>query len=212
MATPDNPEDRVLWVYSSTSATEVEARYNAWADSYDRDLTDTFDYVLPGDARRSWRNSSIPGLACSMPEPGRVSSGSTCTNKDFGTSPGSISAPECCAMPSIQLPMPGLRSPSWGEPLPFCDDVFDAMIGVGVFTDGHAPAAGLREIVRVVRPGGVVLLPIRTDILESHGFAPMFSRLVADDSWRELSVSEPYAPMPKGEPDVMTQTRIWVVN
>ena len=43
-----------------------------------------------------------------------------------------------------------------GEPLAFENDRYDAILGVGVLTLGHAPANSLDELVRVTKPGGCI--------------------------------------------------------
>ena len=52
-----------------------------------------------------------------------------------------------------------------GEHLPIPSDAYDAMVSVGTFTFGHAPASSFDEIVRVVRSGGylVFTLPAEGD-------------------------------------------------
>ena len=55
----------------------------------------------------------------------------------------------------------GFHQMVMGERLNFATDSFDAIIGVGVLTLGHAPAHSLDELVRVTKPGGVVAFTLR---------------------------------------------------
>lgn len=61
--------------------------------------------------------------------------------------------------------------------LPFADDLFDLVIcqqGLQFLAD---PAAGLRQIYRVLRPGGRVVLAIWTELAKSPGHAVLFRAL-----------------------------------
>lgn len=211
MTTPDNPEERVRWVYVSDSAREIEARYDAWAGDYNADLTETFDYVLPRRCAAELAELVDPNSCVLDGGAGTGLVGSELRAHGFTDIVGVDISAEMLRQAEETGAYRELHKAELGLPLPFDNDVFDAAICVGVFTDGHAPASALPEIVRVVRQGGVVLIPIRPDILDSHGFREMFERLVHDGAWTEVSVSEPYPPMPRGEPDVMSQTRVWQV-
>ncbi len=211
MSTPEDPEARVRWVYSSGSADEVRARYDAWAARYDADLTETFDYVLP--RRCAAELAELVGPESQVLDVGAGTGlvGTELRSHGFSDIVGIDISAQMLRQAEQTGAYRALHRADLGLPLPFADDAFDAAICVGVFTDGHAPASALPEVVRVVRGGGIVLIPIRPDILDSHGFRDMFDRLVLDGAWTELSVSEPYPPMPKGEPDVMSQSRVWRV-
>ena len=54
-----------------------------------------------------------------------------------------------------------LHRAALGQPLPFADGAFAAAVSAGVFTTGHVGAEGLDELLRVVRPGGVLVLTVK---------------------------------------------------
>ena len=93
-----------------------------------------------------------------------------------------------------------------GETLGFETGQFDAVISIGVFTLGHAPVDSFDELVRVTRPGGYVVFSLRVDMLE-EGYQDYFDKLTADGRWKLAEASDPYQPLPKGEPEVFHQ--IW---
>ena len=93
-----------------------------------------------------------------------------------------------------------------GEELSLATDRFDAVISVGTFTDGHAPASAFFELVRVTRPGGHIVAAVRGDIIDSHGFSDVFDELVSEKVWELVERTEPRAAMPKTEPDITPQT------
>ena len=94
-----------------------------------------------------------------------------------------------------------------GEELGFETDSFDAVISVGVFTTGHAPAHAFDELARITKPGGFIVFSLRVDLYEKDGFKEYQAGLEEAGKWKLAELSEPYYPLPKGEPDVVH--RIW---
>lgn len=85
---------------------------------------------------------------------------------------------------------------------------FDAVVSVGVFTVGHAPANSLDELVRVTRPDGHIIFTLRPDVYEKSGFKEKQAALEAEGKWELVEVSDKFQTLPKGEPNVFHQ--IWV--
>lgn len=97
-----------------------------------------------------------------------------------------------------------------GGPLDtFASDEFDAVILVGVFSYGQAPAHALEEIVRATRPGGVIAFTMRVDFFESNamGVRDKIEELEKAGAWRLLELSEPEQYLPKKDPSVLF--RVW---
>ena len=63
--------------------------------------------------------------------------------------------------------------------LPFEDGRFAGAVCAGVFTTGHVGAEGLDELLRVLRPGGVLVLTVKDKTWED-GFAARVAALAAD--------------------------------
>ena len=95
-----------------------------------------------------------------------------------------------------------------GEHLDFPTGAFDAVITVGVLTVGHAPAESLDELVRITKPGGHIVFSLRPDVHQNDGFKEKQEQLETEKKWRLVLESEPFQPLPKGEPEVMPQ--VWV--
>ncbi len=101
----------------------------------------------------------------------------------------------------------GFHQMALGGHLDFLTDEFDAVISVGVFTQGHAPPSSFGELVRITKPGGIILFSLRADSYVNDGFKEHQSRLESSGGWELAEVTEKYQPLPKGEPDVWHQ--IW---
>ncbi|MFI5658333.1 hypothetical protein [Streptomyces sp. NPDC051684] len=62
----------------------------------------------------------------------------------------------------------------------FADDSYDVSVCCGVFTLGHVPPTGVRGLLRVTRPGGLVLLSTYSKYLAGSDFVA-YVRRQADD-------------------------------
>lgn len=97
-----------------------------------------------------------------------------------------------------------------GQPLDlFRDDHFDGVILVGVFSYGQAPAHALEEIVRLVKPGGVIAFTMRTDFFDSDamGVRSQIAELEGQGAWRCVEVSEAMQYLPKKDPKALF--KVW---
>ena len=208
----DDPEERVRWVYASGSAEEVRERYDAWASRYDEDLLGSYDYALP--------RTTAADFARWVKLPARV------LDAGVGTGLVGIELAEAGFEDLVGIDIsPGmlvqarktglyaeLHEMTLGEHLAFPSDHFDAVISVGTFTDGHAPATGFHELCRVTRPDGFVIAAIRGDIIASHGFGDVFEDLERSDTWSLVERTEPRVAMPKTEPDLTVETWVFRVR
>jgi len=91
----------------------------------------------------------------------------------------------------------------------FPNNHFDAAILVGVFSFGQAPAHALDEMVRVIKPGGVVVFTMRTDFYESDamGVRSRIEELEDADVWQLAEITDPEKYLPKKDPNAMF--RVW---
>ena len=203
----ERPQNRVQWVYAAKNNQELEARYEEWAPQYDRDLSE-FEWTSPRIA--------VEMLTRYAPQEAKI--------LDVGAGTGLVG--ECLIdagyrdLQAIDL-SPGMLKVArqkniygnlWqmilGERLSFASDTFDAVIGVGVFSTGHAPVHAFDELVRITRSGGHIVFSLKTDVYEQAGFGEHLGNLEAAGNWTLIERSKPFHPLPKGEPDVVH--RVWV--
>ena len=199
--------DRVQWVYSSSTNQELEERYDQWATEYDKDLAEEFAWNAP--------KTAVDLFAKHVPTGARI--------LDAGAGTGLVG--ECLAdsgyrdLYAMDLSVGMLEEArrkalykefhqmTLGEELGFDTDSFDSVISVGVFTTGHAPAHAFDELARITKPGGLIVFSLRVDLYEEGGFKEYQAGLEEAGKWKLAELSEPYHPLPKGEPDVIH--RIW---
>jgi len=85
-----------------------------------------------------------------------------------------------------------------GRPLGFADDRFAAVTSAGVFTDGHAPLAGLDELVRVTRPGGRLVFSVARGYLDGP-FDEKADALESEGAWNAVDETDTYNSAPLGD-------------
>ncbi|NQW22691.1 MAG: class I SAM-dependent methyltransferase [SAR202 cluster bacterium] len=198
---------RVQWVYESTSNKELEERYDQWASDYDQDLAKEFSWNSPQNATNVF--------AKYVDRSGRI--------LDAGAGTGLVG--ECLAavgyknLVAMDLSNGMLeeakrknvynefRQMALGVTLDFVTDEFDSVISVGVFTLGHAPANSFDELARITKPSGLIVFSLRVDTYESKGFKEQQTRMEESGVWQLAEMTEPFQPLPKGEPEVWH--RIW---
>jgi predicted TPR repeat methyltransferase len=176
------------------SADEVAALYDEWADTYDTDI-DASDYNIPEK------------IATMLSEHGSIEGEILDAGCGTGRSGEALRAIGALSMLGIDASAASLvvaeRKGLYSETLtvdlkqklPFADDRFTAAISAGVFTYLGNPEPVLRELLRVVRPAGVIIFSQRTDLWEMFDCGAIVQRLVdASLCEADVSTAQPYLP------------------
>lgn len=82
-----------------------------------------------------------------------------------------------------------------GGALPFADGAYAGIVCAGVFTTGHVGAEGLDELIRICRPGGVLVVTVKGTVWDD-GFGAHVATLEQDGHISVLEETEPYVSMP----------------
>lgn len=82
-----------------------------------------------------------------------------------------------------------------GGTLPFADGAYAGIISAGVFTSGHVGVEGLDELIRICKPGGVIVLTVKGSLWDG-GFAARIDELAKAGVLGLAEVTEPYVSMP----------------
>lgn len=179
-------------VYDATSAEQIAAAYDLWADSYDAEM-----------AKAGYRHPSI-GLALLA----RHAPRGTGPVLDAGCGTGLLGdwlgimgfAPvEGLDLSAGMLTVArrkgcyaALHQLALGGPLPFADGQFAAVISTGVFTTGHVGAEALPELIRITAPGGCLVLTVKTTLWDG-GFS---DALHSAPGISVVETTAPYVSMP----------------
>ena len=199
-------EQRVQWVYGARSAAESRRRYDQWAPQYEQDLVDTYGYRLPDTIAEDFTRWVTPPATVLDAGVGTGLVGACLADLGFRDLVGLDNSPAMLAETARKGIYRALHEMTLGQPLGFESAIFDAVISAGTFTEGHAPASGLRELARVTRPGGHMVVGIRPDIIESHGFAEIIDELAATRVWVVVDRTEPRVAIEKLESYVLVET------
>ena len=203
-----NSEERVQWVYASENNEQIEERYDQWANEYDEDLADDFGYVMPRMAAEIFERFVAKDARVLDAGAGTGLVGVELNRLGYSNLEAMDISRGMLEVAGAKNVYGALHQKVMGEPLGFETDSYDAAIGVGVLTLGHAPASSLDELVRVTKPGGVVAFTLRPDVYRQNGFREKQDELATEGKWELMDVTEEFRGMPKGEPDVFFQ--VWV--
>ena len=198
--------DRVQWVYAAKNNRELEERYDEWAGDYDRDLREEFEWIAPRATVGVFGKYVTPTAKILDAGVGTGLVGECLIDAGYHDLHGIDLSEGMLDAARRKAIYRELRQMTLGEPLDFVDGTFDAVISVGVFTTGHAPAHAFDELVRITRNGGHILFSLKTELHE-QGFGQYLDDLVTVGKWSLVECSERYRPMPKGEPEVEHQ--VW---
>ena len=205
-------DQRVQWIYASTTNEQLAERYDEWAKEYDDDLENTFVWLAPirgaeALAARVAKDAKIldagAGTGLAGVELQRLGYGDICA---MDLSEGMLE--EARAKGCYN----DFRQMALGGRLDFDTDTYDAVISTGVFTPGHAPPSSFVDLCRVTKPGGYIVFSLRPDTHLELGFKEQQDALEGSGAWSLVEVSDQFAALPKGEPDVMHQIWVYRVN
>lgn len=201
-------KNRVQWVYAARNNQELEARYNEWAQDYDSDLSEEFGWTAPKVAARLFAKYVAPNGKILDAGVGTGLVGECLVEAGYRDIQGIDLSEGMLEKARVKGLYQNLQQMTLGESLNFADDTFDAVISAGVFTTGHAPAHAFDELIRITKGGGHIVFSLKTESHQQGGFGAYLDHLEAAGSWALAERSEPYHPLPKGEPDV--EHHIWV--
>lgn len=69
------------------------------------------------------------------------------------------------------------------------DDSFDAVVAAGVLTHGHAPPESLDGILKLARPGGMIVFSLSAIAYDELGFKQKITALEESGKWEKLDQS-----------------------
>ena len=201
-------QDRVRWVYAAETSAQLSERYDHWAEDYDADIKDVFDWRAPGQAVEFFAKYVSRGYRILDAGAGTGLAGQALASLGYENLEAMDMSPGMLDQARKKGVYKDLHQMVMGETLGFASGSFDAVIAVGVLTLGHAPASSLDELARITKPGGYIVFTVRTDLYENRQFKQKQDELVAEGKWTLVEASEEFQPLPKGEPEVMH--RVWV--
>ncbi|MGB6117639.1 MAG: class I SAM-dependent methyltransferase [Mesorhizobium sp.] len=204
--------DALEQVYAARSEAELASAYSAWSNAYDAE-TAALGYCLPF-VIASWVARHVqPGEGPLLDAGcGTGLSGPCLAALGYPVIDGLDMSGDMLKLARARSVYRELKQAVLGQTLPWPDNTFAAFFSTGVFTEGHAPATGLNELVRLTRPGGHAIFTVRDTILEAKGFTSVFAELEAANRWRKIEESPTFRAFAIAEPDVLVKTFVFRVS
>lgn len=205
---PDGYINYVQRVYESRNNGELASNYDAWSETYDEDTIDNWGRQDP-DVGADVFARHVP-IDARILDAGAGTGivGKLLADKGYGNIAGIDLSEGMLEQARFKGVYQELRQMVLGERLDYADDEFDAVISIGVFTQGHARPGAFDDLIRVVRSGGKIVFGLRTDVYEDEGFKEKQSALETESKWKLIERSEDFLGMPKKQLD--KYNNIWV--
>ena len=193
---------RAKRVIEARSESEVRDGYDAWAAKYDADHANFGVLLL----------AHFVGLFCRHVPPGtgpvldagagtgRL--GDTLYLHGYDNFVGIDLSP---GMLEVAAAKPGYRETRvqrLGDPLDFDDDSFPAVASLGAFAPNLAGAGAFDELVRVTRPGGLLVLSMRAGFEAVTGFDRRRNELEIRRRWSYVDGIDDFVSHPEFDPSM----------
>lgn len=182
-------------VYGARGAAEIARVYDTWAEGYEREMAGVgyrHPQICLALLARHLPRGAEPILDAGAGT-GLVGEGLAILGypraEALDISPGMLRVARTKGVYSA------LHEADLAGPLPFDDNRFAAVVSAGVFTTGHVGVEALDELLRVTRPGGVVVLSVK-DTLWTDGFGERVAALEAAGRLEVRDETSPYVSMP----------------
>jgi predicted TPR repeat methyltransferase len=181
----------------STDSTAVERDYDTFAETGTYDETfDEWGYVAPETAAAILRNFVLPTSRILDAACGSGLSGTALRNLGYSHVDGIDISGRLLALAEQTGAYERLTRVDMQEfPLPFADGEFDAVTMIGALTYFETNEI-LRELCRIVRPGGVVLFTQRADLMRDLDYGAQLAELERDGLWERAFGTEPLPYLP----------------
>lgn len=207
----DKANEALGSVYSADSPQAVAKAYADWAASYDSE-TAALGYLLPF-LITAWVARHVPAGDGPLLDAGCGTglTGPQMKALGYDNLAGLDLSNEMLTIAAGRGSYNDLKQATLGERLPWPNDYFRAFFSTGVFTMGHAPASGLRDLVRITRRGGHAVFTVRDQVFEKGGFQAVFDELERDGRWRLIEQSPWFRCYAVAEPEAQVKTFVFEV-
>ena len=187
---PQGLGDFVTEAYSLNGRESMVAFYEKWAEDYDRQMfsegyTSPRDIALLLDQHLPNRDVEVVDVGC-----GTGLTGKHISEQRLKALDGIDLSEEMLTVASSRGIYRNLIAADLNEPIPLLDDTYDAAISSGTFTHGHVGAEPIPEILRIIKPNGLLACTVHFDLWHNKGFDAMFAALIKNGAIKCLSIGE----------------------
>ena len=199
--------ERIQDVYASKDYDELTGKYDDWASQYDADLK-ALGFTGPRRGAETLARF-VPDKEAKLLDAGAGTGmvGEELAALGYKRVTALDLSPGMLMTANEKFVYEELVVGELGKPLGFESDSFDGVTCIGTLTFGHAPPSSFDELLRITKPGGVIVFTMRTDTYVEAGFDVKQAALEAEGKWKLAERSDPFVPMPDGEPDIVYE--VW---
>ncbi|MBL9046313.1 MAG: class I SAM-dependent methyltransferase [Tabrizicola sp.] len=183
---------------------ETRALYDDWATTYERENL-VKGYRLP------WMGAAmlaryLPAASGAVLDAGCGTGlvGEALSVLGYGSIIGCDLSPGMMALARSREAYADLALQDMSQRFQWPDAQFAGFICIGCFGPAHAPAASLRQMVRVTRPGGIGVFSLLDVNLDARGFGTVMRDLTETGAWRVVERTRPFRPYITGEAELLT--------
>lgn len=171
--------------------------YDDWAQKYEEDVT-KWGYTMPKEVaervRKLVADDKVDTFKILDAGAGDGISGKALASQGFKETIGIDVSPELIKIAKKNKIYKTAEVADLNKPVKYRTDQFDAITVVGVMTYLNNDGCCLDEFVRVVKPGGFVVMTHRTDKNES--WDPRQEQMVKDGVWEKVEITDPMPYLP----------------
>jgi len=201
-------ESKVDFIYRARNSHELVERYDCWAPDYDYDLERLLGYVAPERGAQVLARYVRKSARILDAGAGTGLVGKALLPLGFHNLVGVDHSQGMLLQARAKGIYHALYPADLAHPLAFPAASFGAVISVGVFTYGHAQASCFDELIRVTKPGGLIIFSLRPDFYEQSDFKSTLTSLQSRGKWELVEVGADFSCFAKGDLDA--RLRFWV--
>ena len=172
-------DDFVAGAYSLSGTEEAEAFYRRWADEYDERMVGNLNYCSPRlVAENLMRHLGNPDAEVLDVGCGTGLTSERLHEEGYRRIDGIDLSAAMLARARARGIYRNLIQADLNRPIDLPDRSWDAMVSSGTFTCGHVGPGPFDELVRLLRPGGLMSFSVHAELWESLGFRATLDSLV----------------------------------
>ena len=208
----DSPTDwqqRARRVIDARNETEVRAGYDAWAEKYDDDHVN-FGLLLLAHFVGMFCRHVAPGTTPILDAgagTGRL--GETLSLHGYD---GFVAIDLSPGMLEVAAGKPGYsetRVQRLGDRLDFDDGAFAVVASLGAFAPNLARADAFDELIRVTRPGGLLVLSMRAGLETETGFDRRRREIETEGRWQYVDGIDDFVSHPELDPSMRYSIHVY---
>ena len=189
----DQPGGLFRVLYTVQTPEENVAIYKDWAKDYDKNTVGDLEYVGPARTVDTFQKYVEPETKILDAGCGTGLVGEELKKNAYTGIDGMDISEEMLNVARFKNVYMDLKKVDMTQALPFNTGLYGACICVGTFTHGHVPPSAIRELVRIVKPGGFNVFTVHEGVWEKMGFDTEIDTLAKERLCEIIEVSKvPY--------------------